>query len=298
MATAATQSLPAAQPARRDPRWALLAAAACATGFAATGAVALLSPFARAHDVATASGFESLAGTRASSLANGVAHVIDPSQFVVIALLFAGVALLRGRPRVALIVPATMVAAVATAELLKPLLALPRGADWLTPAVTTHTASWPSGHTTAAMVIAMCGVVVAPRALRPLAAALGSALAIGVGYSVVMLGWHLPSDVLGGILLAATWSALAVALLWWADARWPARTGRAAVARGVRHSQVPALAVGLMLMTTVALFIARSHLAGASAVAPKSFTAAALIIAALAAAPAAALAFALRREGR
>src|ERR1700738_2885515 len=124
MATAATQPLPAVQPARRHPRWALLAAAACAIGFVATGAVALLSPFARAHDIATASGFESLAGTRAASLAHGVSHVVDPAHFILIVRAFAGIALLRGRPRVALIVPLTMVAAVATAELLKPLLAL------------------------------------------------------------------------------------------------------------------------------------------------------------------------------
>jgi membrane-associated phospholipid phosphatase len=277
---------------------ALVAALACATGFAAVGAVALLSPFARTHDIATASGFESLASTRAASLANSFAHLVDPSRFVVVVLAFVGIALVRGRPRVAVIVPVTMLAAVASAELLKPLLALRRGADWLTPAVGTHTASLPSGHATAAMAIALCGVVVAPRSVRSLAAALGSTLAIGVGYSVVMLGWHLPSDVLGGILLAATWVALGVALLWWADARWPARSGRAAVARGVRRSQVPALAVGLILTGVVAMFIARSQLAGASAVAPRSFTAAALVIAALAAAPAAALAFALRRDGR
>ena len=72
-------------------------------------------------------------------------------------------------------------------------------------------ASWPSGHSTAAMALALCAVLVARAALAAVAAALGGAYAVAVGFAVVLLGWHYPSDVLGGYLMAGTWTALGLA---------------------------------------------------------------------------------------
>lgn len=117
-----------------------------------------------------------------------------------------------------------------TAETLKPLLAhthaLP-GGYWVT------AASWPSGHATAATALAMCAVLVAPRRLRPTVAALGALFAAAVGFSLLVLAWHLPSDVLGGYLVGALWTALAVAGLRAAKARSDSR-------RPGSHSAVPA----------------------------------------------------------
>jgi membrane-associated phospholipid phosphatase len=48
-------------------------------------------------------------------------------------------------------------------------------------------------------------VAVAPPRLRPHAAAAGAALAVAVALSVLLLGWHFPSDVLGGVCVAAAW---------------------------------------------------------------------------------------------
>jgi membrane-associated phospholipid phosphatase len=79
-------------------------------------------------------------------------------------------------------------------------------------------ASWPSGHATAATALVLCAVLVAPRRLRPLLAALGVTFAAAVGVSLLILAWHLPSDVLGGYLLGALWMALALAGLRAADA--------------------------------------------------------------------------------
>jgi hypothetical protein len=192
-----------------------------------------------------------------------------------------------------------MLVSVGGAELLKPLIGAHRGGDWLAAAPNLSTGSWPSGHATAAMTVALCGVLVAPRAWRPLAAVLGTALTVGVSYSILVLHWHFPSDVLGGLLLAATSVALGVAALWWADARWPARTGRAAISRGVsvglRQALAPAALVAAVLVLAIALFIDRAEIAGAAAVAPESFSAVAIAIAAIAGAFAATLAFALRR---
>jgi membrane-associated phospholipid phosphatase len=129
-------------------------------------------------------------------------------------------ALARGRPRVALAVAIVMALAPLTAETLKPLLAHPHSnmGD-----VHVGAASWPSGHATAALTVVLCAVLVAPTRMRPLVAALGAAFALGVGCSLLILAWHMPSDVLGGYLLATLWMALALASLRVADRNWPPR---------------------------------------------------------------------------
>ncbi|HXF32149.1 MAG TPA: phosphatase PAP2 family protein [Solirubrobacterales bacterium] len=73
--------------------------------------------------------------------------------------------------------------------------------------------SFPSGHTTAAASIAVALLLVVPAAHRLLAAAIGAALTGAVGLSVVILGWHYPSDVLGALLVVAAWGLCAVAYL-------------------------------------------------------------------------------------
>ena len=115
-----------------------------------------------------------------------------------------------------------------TAELLKPLLAHPHawvGGDWV------KAASWPSGHATAATALVLCAVLVVPARLRPTVAVAGVMFVAGVGFSLLVLAWHLPSDVLGGYLVGALWVALAVAGLRTIDARsasrTPSRSGRA-----------------------------------------------------------------------
>ncbi|MGI8558727.1 MAG: phosphatase PAP2 family protein, partial [Solirubrobacteraceae bacterium] len=215
----------------RRPATAALAAFACLCGLALTGLVALLLPVAQVGDSATLGGFTALSVTDLGGIALRVAHLVDPRPYLVAAGLLAAVAVLRRRPRVALLVPVAMIGASATSELLKPLVAQPRFSEWLGSGSHILAASWPSGHATASMMIALCAVLVAPPALRPLAALLGTGLAVGVSYSILVLGWHFPSDVLGGFLVAGTWTSAAVAILWGAEARWPARSGREAVRR-------------------------------------------------------------------
>jgi membrane-associated phospholipid phosphatase len=97
-----------------------------------------------------------------------------------------------------------MIAANATTQALKLLLG---------PPATVPGAGWPSGHTTAAATVALGLVmVVTPRA-RSLAAAAGGLFVAATVYSVLLLGWHFPSDMAGGLCVAGAWMALAVALL-------------------------------------------------------------------------------------
>lgn len=73
--------------------------------------------------------------------------------------------------------------------------------------------SFPSGHTTAAASIAVALLLVAPAGYRLLAAGIGAALTGVVGLSVVILGWHYPSDVLGAFLVVGTWGFCALGYL-------------------------------------------------------------------------------------
>jgi membrane-associated phospholipid phosphatase len=54
---------------------------------------------------------------------------------------------------------------------------------------------------------------VAPPARRRLVAMLGAAFSAAVGVALLVLAWHMPSDVVGGYLLATFWAALALAVL-------------------------------------------------------------------------------------
>ena len=106
----------------------------------------------------------------------------------------------------ALAVAAILLGANVTTELLKHVLAEPSAAR-CSAASCRCRRSWPSGHSTAAMSLALASVLAAPaRAAARSSAALGASFAIAVGYSVLATGMHYPSDVLGGFLVAATWT--------------------------------------------------------------------------------------------
>ena len=206
----------------RSPRIPLLGALAGLVGLALTGVLAYLVPLAQARDSATLLGFTGLNRPQLTPVLDAVAHLADPVPYAVIGFALAGLALARGRPRVAAAIVALLVLTGLTSQTLKPLLASPRYDQWLGSGQIAA-ASWPSGHATASMTLALCGILAAPARWRPTAAAVGAGFAIGVSYSILALAWHFPSDVLGGFLVAATWTLLAIAALAWAEQRWPSR---------------------------------------------------------------------------
>jgi membrane-associated phospholipid phosphatase len=171
--------------------------------------------------------FTLLGGPRIDDLANALLHLLEPALYILWGILLMAVALWRQRPLLALAVGLVLGLAPLTAETLKPLLAHPHAqiyGDEIT------AASWPSGHATAATALVMCAVLVAPQRLRPTVAVLGAIFAAAVGFSLVLLAWHLPSDVVGGYLVGTLWAALAVAGLRTAEARSRSRR----LGRGVR----------------------------------------------------------------
>jgi membrane-associated phospholipid phosphatase len=110
----------------------------------------------------------------------------DPPQVAMITLALAAFALLRGRPRVAAAVIALVAATSVSGQVLKLLLAHERVPDVL--GYPVGPAALPSGHGTAAMTLALAGVLVVPRRARWAAALIGSALALAVGAAVVSVG--------------------------------------------------------------------------------------------------------------
>lgn len=152
--------------------------------------------------------------------ANAIAHLCNPNPYVYLAAIPIVVALLRRRVPVALTVGGIILGANVTTELLKPLLAEPRAHALLVGKfLPPDAASWPSGHATAAMSLTLCMILASPARFRPAMAMLGAAFTIAVVYSFLALGWHYPTDVLGGFLVATTWTLLGVAALFAAQAR-------------------------------------------------------------------------------
>lgn len=103
-----------------------------------------------------------------------------------------------------LIYGAAVACALATAELLKEVL--PARGD----ASTRFAFGYPSGHTTLAAGTALAFLLVAPA--RAWALPAGSAFAAFVAEGVVVDGWHLPSDAVGGLALAFAWICVAIAV--------------------------------------------------------------------------------------
>ncbi len=251
-------------------------------------------------------GFADLHRPRVDQVTKFIADLCNPNPYVFFAAIPVLIALARRRPRVAVAVGVIVLGANVTTQLLKPLLAQARPTSLFGDGVSIAPASWPSGHATAAMSLALCCVLAAPARLRPFIVALGAAFAVAVCYSFLELGWHYPSDVLGGFLVAATWTLIGVGALFALDARYPRRAPAIAITAGgarppaervsLRGALAPpaaALFAGLALAGLVAL--TRPHAVVTYARAHEAFMVGAAAIAALGLALATGVMLALRR---
>lgn len=136
-------------------------------------------------------------------------HTIDVSSLLLVGGSLIVLALILGRLGAALGVAVLLAGANVTTQVLK---------DFLTDAdlvgqSASATSSFPSGHATVAMSIALSAVIALPAQLRAVAGLAGAAYAAAVGVALVALGWHFPSDVAGGYLVSMAWAALVVAAL-------------------------------------------------------------------------------------
>jgi len=197
---------------------ALRIAGLCALALALVWVLAELVPAGQIRDAILLRHFTLLGGPHVDAPAEGLIELLNPLPLAFWGLALMLFALSRGRRREALAVGLVIALAPLTADTLKPLLAHTHASAG---AVHIGPASWPSGHSTAAMALALCAALVAPQRARPLVVAAGGAFALAVGCALLIRAWHMPSDVLGGYLLAALWMALAIAGLRAAERRWP-----------------------------------------------------------------------------
>jgi membrane-associated phospholipid phosphatase len=279
----------------RRPAPPLAVAAFSVLLLAITGVCAKLIPITQQGDDRTLHGFVELNAPRLTPALDHIAHLADPAPYALAALVLTLVALLRGRWRVALGLPAVFLATGFTTESLKHLLAGGRMEEWLGHAQ-LGAATWPSGHSTAAMTMALCAVLAAPPRLRPTIATIGGAFALAVGYAILALGWHFPSDVFGGYLVAMSYVMLFVALIAWTEQRWPSRRGAEAATRP--GDAIPALGVALLAAGAAGgLALARPQQLVGYAASHTTFVAGALAIAALAVVLAGVMALGFRGAG-
>jgi membrane-associated phospholipid phosphatase len=274
----------------------LVAAGGCALLFAAILVGVYHTAQGRWLDNASLDGFLStIDSEHQKSVVDSIAALCDPGPFVLIGFTIVAVALYRRLPRRAAAVTVLLAGASMTTQLLKPLLAKAHfdgdvvGFDHMINPV-MNAPAFPSGHATAAMSLALASVIVAPRAWRPLVAAAGALFALAVGFALVALGWHFPSDVVGGYLVATTWALVTLAALKLADARWPEPGTLRAAARTrmspIRDAAAPAAAIVAAAATGVGLArvdrvtdFASAHTAATLAAIAISVTAAAVVAA-------------------
>ena len=190
-----------------DRRPLLLAAASAALAGAVYLAIAHVA-FAQRVDLRVLEDTMSHYTYDRATLAGDFIAFFDPASFALLLAFLVGGAVLGGRTRAGIVVGVAVLGAEVSAQVLKHVLAVqrPYPADHYLPA-----ASWPSGHTTAAVSLLLGLLIVLPPRLRPPVAVIGAGFAALAAASLVLLGSHYPSDVLGGVLVSVAWCAVAFA---------------------------------------------------------------------------------------
>lgn len=220
---------------RRTVEAPLLAAAACFLAFGAVLACAYaIAPIGRL-DAAALNGMTALHGSASHSVGNPIARSADPLPLAVMLTALFAWGWAAGRRREAFAAVALVAGANLAGLLLQMALAHPRfypilGGDQL------GAEAYPSGHATSAMSIALAAVLVAPARLRLAVASGAAAYVIAVSSALLVLGWHFPSDVVGGLLVASGFFFVVVAAI---------RAGAAGRAGAAAHRVGFALSPGL-----------------------------------------------------
>ncbi len=126
-------------------------------------------------------------------------------------------------------------------------------------------------------------------------AAIGALFAISVSYSILALGWHFPSDVIGGFFVASMWTLVAVAIVEALPDRGTAAESGGLQVRPEGLSAFGPMVVGAAAVSAlVAAWVARPQAAASFAEERPWFVLGALAIAGLATALAAGLARGVR----
>jgi membrane-associated phospholipid phosphatase len=199
-------------------------------------------------DSSALSGFSALERPRVDWVANQLAGLCDPLPYALVAAGVIAIAFVARGLRTAAAVGFLLLGANASSQLLKPLLAHHRELYYTQWHMNNlNDASFPSGHATAAMTLSLAVLMIVPRSYRPVTAVVGTLYTLGVSFSILILSWHYPSDVVGGFLMATAWGLVSIAALRYANARWP-HEGEVRAAAREAIGPPPRGAVGLAFL--------------------------------------------------
>jgi membrane-associated phospholipid phosphatase len=174
------------------------------------------------------------------------AHSVDLPFLVAAVAVLCAVGVALGRRRQALGAVVLVAVANTLAQVMQILAAHPRYQAALAPHQLSP-AAFPSGHATAVMSLALAAVLVAPSRWRPLTALVAGAYALAVSISLLIQGWHFPSDVMGAFLLVGLVTMLVLAGLVAAENESPERRTETLRARAqLRSTGLAALQLGLL----------------------------------------------------
>ena len=183
--------------------------------------------------------------SRAFDETSELLDTISVSSLALLGATIMAIALLRGRPRLALGAGVIVLGANLTTQAMKAQLDRPGPFG-------PEAGSYPSGHVTVAMSLAMALILVTPPDLRVAATLLGAGYAIAVGVAVIAVDWHRPSDVVGAYLVTVAWTAAVAAVLASpAGAGELGRRGRTP-SRAVRAAGAVAVLLGIAFAAIVA----------------------------------------------
>ncbi len=212
-------------------------------------------------DAAALHGFTAVGPLHLYTVANGFAHLCNPLPYAVAAMVVIGAGWALKGLRTAAAVGFLLAGANVTSQTLKPLLAHHREL-WRTEwhLYNIKDAAFPSGHATAAMTLSLALVMIVPRSYRPLAAVLGTLFTLAVSFSILILAWHFPSDVVGGYLVATAWGLVTLAALRYAGERWPEQgTMRQAAREAMRAPSPATIGIAALLAAGAGCVVAASR---------------------------------------
>lgn len=148
---------------------------------------------------------------RAIDTASQLLDTISVSSLILIGGLIVLIALARRRPLLSLGAGVVIAGASITTEILKRIV-LARPDLGVVDALGPR-ASFPSGHTTVALSLAVGALLVAPSRHRAVVGVVGSLYAVGIGIGVVATANHRPSDPIGAVMVVTVWGATIAAAL-------------------------------------------------------------------------------------
>ena len=142
--------------------------------------------------------------------ANEFLGVVSVGSLLLVTALIAALAFARNRPRLALLAAGTLIVSVVSTEILK--LVLLERPDLFPTVLNDIANTYPSGHATIGMGVALAVLLIVPARLRWPTALGAGAVGSAFGIAVVAAGWHRPSDVVGAYFVCLAAAAFAAAL--------------------------------------------------------------------------------------